>query len=272
MMFKSKKLQIINKISFIIIFIICILNLNINVYGYFQKEANNKYIYEGKVKSTDCMCIVADYLIDTKTKEFIEDNINLKLKTLLLNDDINIANDTKLLMLINKNEEIESNYDFLDEYMKDSNNMIYIFNYNKQLAKKLNIDIGKNPVKKPAISLDYDGLKEKPNDSYYYELDIDYYKDYEQIGSITDGQTKSPIALRKDNILIFSYFNSDSEILKNIMTANLFPIEEIKEAQKKMQRGEFITYIFIGLIVIFNLALLIIMLVYRGKYKDGLFK
>lgn len=272
MMFKERKSQIMNKISFFIIFMICILNLNIDVYGYFQNEVNNKYIYEGKVKSTDCVCIIVDYLMDTKTKEFIEDNINLKSQMLLLNDDIKLVNDTKLLMIINKNEKIESNYSFLDEYMKDSSNMVYIFNCNDKLAKKLNIDIDKNPIKKQAISLSYKNLNEKPNDSYYYELDKNYYKDYEEIGSITDGKTNTPIALRKDNIVIFSYFNAESEILKDIITANLFPIEEVKEVEEKMQRGEIITYVFIGVIFIFNLALLIIMLIYRGRYKDGLFK
>ena len=64
------------------------------------------------------------------------------------------------------------------------------------------------------------------------------------------------------------------KILKELIKDNIFEIEETGETQKifNASKGELITMGFIAIIVVFNLALMIIMIVYRSRYKKDLFK
>ncbi|MCT4584341.1 MAG: hypothetical protein N4A54_05375 [Peptostreptococcaceae bacterium] len=227
-----------------------------------------------KAKMTDNMYLISDYIINNEIKNFFKESINLNLNTKLLNKNIKLKENTRLIILLNKKINRKEDYIFLKEYLKNKNNILIIFGINKNILSYLDIDKTNNIIKKQGTIIEYKKDKEFLNNKKFLVFDKNLSMEYKKQGTIKEYEKTYDLAYVKNNVIIINYFSKESKILKELIKDNIFEIEEIKETQKifNASKGELITMVFIAIIVVFNLALMIIMIVYRSKYKKDLFK
>lgn len=269
------------KINLIVFFIILILTS----ISYSNKiESSNKEIKLDEInniknaKSTDNMYLISDYIINDEIKNFFKDTINLNLKTKLLNKNIKLEEDTRLMILLNEKLNEEEDYIFLKEYLKKKNNILIVFNINKNILKYLDIDLDleQGMGDKNATKIEYKEEIEFLHDAKFKYVNENLFDEYKKIGTIKEYEEEYNLAYAKDNIIIINYFlkDSHSQVIANIIKDNIFKIDVIKEEATlfNASKGELITMGFIAIIVAFNLALMIIMIIYRIRYKKDLFK
>lgn len=241
------------------------------------KNINEKdnMIYNIKnAKTTDNMYLISDYIITDDIKDFFKDTINLNLKTKLLNKDIKLEQNTRLLILLNKKLNTKDDYNFLKKYLKNKDNILIIFNINNNILSYLGINSNENIIKKNATKIEYKDEYEFLREKKFGYINNNLFNEYKKIGIINEYEQIYDLAYIKENVIIINYFSKDSKIIANIIKDNIFKIDKIKQnkSKKNMSKGEMITTVFILLIVVFNIALIIIMIVYRMRYKNDLFK
>lgn len=241
------------------------------------KNINEKdnMIYNIKnAKTTDNMYLISDYIITDDIKDFFKDTINLNLKTKLLNKDIKLEEKTRLVILLNKNLNTKDDYNFLNKYLKNKDNILIIFNINNNILSYLGINSKENIIKKNATKIEYKDEYEFLREKKFGYINNNLFNEYKKIGIINEYEQIYDLAYIKENVIIINYFSKDSKIIASIIKDNIFKIDKIKQnkSKKNMSKGEMITTVFILLIVVFNIALIIIMIVYRMRYKNDLFK